>query len=132
MTTGSIVTLLCTLSLSVVIIYLLQRIRKTDNIVADLRRLQRQTLGVVDVQRITNNLLEKHEATVARKKTSEEANQIQKVRRPSDKEAQNAIPGEEATISESLRKVREQRCQEEKEMYDSGNTDGKSVVDSTS
>ena len=99
MTTGSIVTLLCTLSLSVVIIYLLQRIRKTDNIVADLRRLQRQTLGVVDVQRITNNLLEKHEATVARKKTSEEANQIQKVRRPSDKEAQNAIPGEEATIS---------------------------------
>lgn len=132
MTTGSIVTLLCTLSLSVVIIYLLQRIRKTDNIVADLRRLQRQTLGVVDVQRITNNLLEKHEATVARKKTSEEANQIQEVRRPSDKEAQNAIPGEEATISESLRKVREQRCQEEKEMYDSGNTDGKSVVDSTS
>ena len=132
MTTGSIVTLLCTLSLSVVIIYLLQRIRKTDNIVADLRRLQRQTLGVVDVQRITNNLLEKHEATVARKKTSEEANQIQKVRRPSDKEAQNAIPGEEATISESVRKVREQRFQEEKEMYDSGNTDGKSVVDSTS
>jgi len=132
MTTGSIVTLLCTLTLSVVIIYLLQRIRKTDNIVADLRRLQRQTLGVVDVQRITNNILEKHEATVARKKTNQEANEIQEVRRPTDKETQNEIPGEQATLSESVRKVREQRDQQEKEMDNSGDTDGKSIVGGSS